>query len=156
MDTGFMEGLGIGRDALEAVEKEVRRELEAELEKRVGDLRLEQEEEILELKAVHESEMKETVRLFEEKIKEMRVSFAIMRALERKAIDPPLVEKLIDRSALEVMPDGSVKGVDEQVDELMEKSPYLFSEWPNIEGIMPYIGEGGDEEADSFIMGLGV
>lgn len=156
MDTGFVEGLGIGRDTLEAVEKEVRSELEAELEKRLEALRLEQEEELLELKAVHESEMKETVRACEEKIREMRVSFAIMRALEKKAIDPPLVERLIDRAALEVLEDGSVSGLDEQIDELKKKSPYLFSEWPNIRGIMPFAADPEEGEADGFILGLGV
>ena len=156
MDTGFMEGLGIGRDTLEAVEKEVRCELEAELEKKIGEIRLEQEEEIRELKAMHESEMKEMVRVFEEKMKEMRVSFAIIRALEHRSVDPALTETLIDRASLELREDGSVSGLDEQIDALMEEKPFLFSDSPKIEGVMPYIDGPGEEEADSFILGLGI
>lgn len=66
---------------------------------------------------------------WENKYKSSLLENAIkLQAIQNKAKDPTDLHKFLDASKLEITEDGSIKGLQEQLDTLKESKKYLFDE----------------------------
>lgn len=65
---------------------------------------------------------------YEQDLKELRINGAIKLKLTDKAQDVDIVASLIDKTKLIVGDDGSVTGLDEQINPLKQSKPFLFKD----------------------------
>lgn len=63
---------------------------------------------------------------YEDKIKDMQMDTALKMAVNNEAYDTDIVLSLVDKSILKVQNDGSVIGLDEQINTLKKDKPFLF------------------------------
>ncbi|TCS78777.1 phage scaffolding protein [Tepidibacillus fermentans] len=65
----------------------------------------------------------------EGKIKDVSISAAIkMAAMKANAKDPDIISMLIDKSKLNIKEDGSIEGLDEQLQSIAESKAFLFGD----------------------------
>lgn len=89
------------------------------------------------------------------KIKAFEKSSAVRGVVKKhNPRDPELVMKLLDDSKITYAEDGSVTGVDEQLNALREANGYLFTDTPADKGGSPNAGNtGGTFDMNAFLRG---
>ncbi len=98
---------------------------------------------------------KKSEETFNEKLNATKIENAIVAKLgETKARDTTVVKKLIDMDAVSLAEDGSVTGLDDQIDSLQKEQAYLFEGETQQKGYTPAGGDTGSD--NSFANALGI
>ena len=127
---------------LAAVKEETR-----QLTTQVNDLKQQLSDKEAELTATKETNTK-----YESDLNDLKTTTAIKLALSGSVQDVDIAASLIDRSKLKLADDGTLTGLDEQVQSLKESKSFLFkSEQPN--GFVK-VGAGADENNEQKTQGF--
>lgn len=105
--------------------------------------------------AVTAKDLKAKLDAADAKIKTMQRTSAIHDSLAQyKPKDAKMLAKLLDDSKITVGDDGTISGLQEQVDALKESSGYLFTDTPDDKGGNPNPGKGNDTfDMNAFLRG---
>lgn len=105
--------------------------------------------------AISAKDMKARMDAAEAKVKAFQRNSAILDGLAKhKPRDAKMLAKLLDDSKITNADDGTISGLDEQVEALKESSPFLFSDTPDPRGGNPDAGSGGKEfNMNAFLRG---
>lgn len=105
--------------------------------------------------AVTAKDLKAKLDAADAKIKTMQRASAIHDSLvQYKPKDAKMLAKLLDDSKITVGDDGTISGLQEQVDALKESSGYLFTDTPDDKGGNPNPGKGNDTfDMNAFLRG---
>lgn len=105
--------------------------------------------------AVTAKDLKAKLDAADAKIKTMQRASAIHDNLAQyKPKDAKMLAKLLDDSKITVGDDGTISGLQEQVDALKESSGYLFTDTPDDKGGNPNPGKGNDTfDMNAFLRG---
>lgn len=105
--------------------------------------------------AISAKDMKARLDAAEAKVKAFQRSSAIHDGLAQyKPRDAKMLAKLLDDSKITIADDGTISGLQEQVEALKESSAYLFADTPDPRGGNPDAGSGGKEfNMNAFLRG---
>lgn len=92
-----------------------------------------------------QEENKSSKTKYEQDLKNLRIDSAVKLKLTNTAQDVDIVASLIDKTKLIVSDDGTVAGLDEQINPLKQSKPFLFKDGkPKGSGYEPAGGAGGN------------
>ena len=105
--------------------------------------------------AISAKDMKARLDAAEAKVKAFQRSSAIHDGLAQyKPRDAKMLAKLLDDSKITIADDGTISGLQEQVEALKDSSAYLFADTPDPRGGNPDAGSGGKEfNMNAFLRG---
>ena len=100
-----------------------------------------------------EDDAKEAKKTHEAELKTLKINNAVEAALVgAKALNAKAVKALLNLEGAELLEDGTIKGLDEQIKNLQtaEDSKFMFASAPNMKGAK--IGESGNEDGEKGAM----
>lgn len=97
-----------------------------------------------------QEENKSSKTKYEQDLKNLRIDSAVKLKLTNTAQDVDIVANLIDKTKLIVSDDGTVAGLDEQINPLKQSKPFLFKETKSKGGSYDPAGGAGGNTVNPF------